>query len=433
MQVDNKTVAVLAQRGWQAGAGLVTLLFIAHFLSPAEQGYYYTFASLAGLQALLDMGLSTILVQQAAHEFADLSWLPRGGLSGKNVGRYLALTKKAFCWYGVSGLLFLLAYPGGLIFFANRPEDTGLAWQQPWLVLIVSTAVSLALLPVLALVEGSGKVVEVYSLRLSQGVVGALAIWFTLLSGGGLYAVAMMPASAALISLAWALLRYPKLWGAALRRSAAEFGWWRELWPMQWRLGISWLCGYFLTQMHTPLLFQTQNAVVAGQMGVTMTVCNMLSLLSLAWMTSRIPVLAKAAGQQDWVLLDNEFKQGFKRSLAVFIGGAVLFVLIRYAANYTVYGIRFLPFLETAALVGATLFAHISGLLAIYLRAHRREPFLWLSLVGALFTVGGAVWLAPTWGSAGIVLVLLTVNAGFGFPSSLLMWIMLRKKWHANI
>ncbi|PKD38036.1 hypothetical protein CWO84_22610 [Methylomonas sp. Kb3] len=433
MQVDKKTLAVLAQRGWQAGAGLITLFCIARYLSPAEQGYYYTFASLAGLQALLDMGLSTILVQQAAHEFAELTWLPHGAVVGKNVGRYLALTKKALYWYGASGLLFLLVYPGGLYFFSHRPQESDLAWQQPWLVLVVSTAVGLALLPVLAIVEGSGKVVEVYSLRLVQGIVGAIAIWCTLMQGGGLYAVAMMPASAALIALVWALFRYPKLWVSALFGISGDFGWWRELWPMQWRLGISWLCGYFLTQMHTPLLFQTQNAVVAGQMGVTMTVCNMLGLLSLAWMTSRIPVLAKAAGQQDWDLLDKEFKKGFKRSLAVFVLGAVFFVLIRYAADYTVYGVRFLPFWETFVLIGAILFAHISGLLAIYLRAHRKEPFLWLSLSGALLTVGGSVWLAPSWGSAGIVLVLFLVNVGFGFPTSLVMWVMLRKKWHAII
>ena len=41
------TLIVLAQRTWQAISGLVTLAFVAHFLSLVEQGYFYTFASLA--------------------------------------------------------------------------------------------------------------------------------------------------------------------------------------------------------------------------------------------------------------------------------------------------------------------------------------------------------------------------------------------------
>ena len=51
---------VLAQRAWQAVAGVITLAFVAHFLSPVEQGYFYALASLAALYMALDMGLSTV-------------------------------------------------------------------------------------------------------------------------------------------------------------------------------------------------------------------------------------------------------------------------------------------------------------------------------------------------------------------------------------
>jgi len=51
---------VLAQRAWQAAAGIITLAFVAHFLSPVEQGYFYALASLAALYMALNMGLSTV-------------------------------------------------------------------------------------------------------------------------------------------------------------------------------------------------------------------------------------------------------------------------------------------------------------------------------------------------------------------------------------
>ena len=65
---------VLAQRTWQAAAGVITLAFVTHFLSPIEQGYFYTLASIAALHMALDMGLSAVLVQFAAREFIGLSW-----------------------------------------------------------------------------------------------------------------------------------------------------------------------------------------------------------------------------------------------------------------------------------------------------------------------------------------------------------------------
>ena len=71
---DNGSVMVFAQRAWQALAGVITLAFVAHFLSPVEQGYFYTLASIAALYMALDMGLSTVLVQFAAREFIGLSW-----------------------------------------------------------------------------------------------------------------------------------------------------------------------------------------------------------------------------------------------------------------------------------------------------------------------------------------------------------------------
>lgn len=41
----------------QAAANFIVLFFIASLLSPAEQGFYYTFGSIAGIQVFLNWGL----------------------------------------------------------------------------------------------------------------------------------------------------------------------------------------------------------------------------------------------------------------------------------------------------------------------------------------------------------------------------------------
>ncbi len=43
--LDRAIAFTILARGWSSAAGLVTVALIARFLSPAEQGYYYTFGS----------------------------------------------------------------------------------------------------------------------------------------------------------------------------------------------------------------------------------------------------------------------------------------------------------------------------------------------------------------------------------------------------
>lgn len=426
------TSAVLAQRVWQAGAGLVTLACIAHFLTPVEQGYYYTFASLAAIQTILDMGLSIVLVQVAAHEFSGLAWGRHGELGGHAHGRFIALVQKSFRWYGAAGALFLLAYPAGLFFLSGATDGLGYDWRGAWLALVIATGVGFFCLPALSIIEGSGQVVEVYVVRLIQGVVGAFAIWIILSMGGGLYAVAMMPAMGAMVAVIWLMMRKSLFILQVIKANKASFVWREEVWPMQWRIGVSWICGYLLVQIHTPLLFRVQNPVVAGQMGLTMTVANMLGLLAMSWMTSHTPTLARTASEKDWFRLDQGFYKAFVFSTAAFVFGAAGFLMVRFSLDWTAYGARFLSPMETGGLLLAIMFSHISGLFAVYLRAHRREPFMWPSIIAASLAVLFAIWAAPKWGSTGIVTVLLAVNGLFGLPVAVYLWARLRQEWHAE-
>lgn len=425
-------MAILAHRIWQAGAGMVTLTCIAFFLSPVEQGYYYTFASLAALSMFLDMGLSVVLVQVSAHEFVGLTWGKNGAVVGPNPQRFLALLQKSFRWHGAAALLFLLAYPLGLPFFASVPTGLEYDWRGSWLLLVFATACLLFLQPALSIVEGSGRVAEVYVVRLIQSLSGAVAVWITLGVGGGLYASAMLPIMSVLVAGFWLLIRRRQLISGFFRSVTANFYWRQEVWPMQWRLGVSWLCGYLLMQIYTPLLFRLQSPVVAGQMGLTMTVSNMLSLLAMAGITSITPSLARAAGQRDWLLLDRYFRRAFLLSTVAFFAGAAGFMVVRFFLEWTPYGARFLPVMETAGLLLAISLSHISGLFAVYLRAHRREPFMLLSIIAATLTLTFAILVAPKWGSAGIVTVLVVVNSFFGLPVTIWLWIRLRRVWHLD-
>lgn len=427
---SNEVVAVLGQRGWQAAAGVVTLALVAHYLTPVEQGYFYTLASIAALYMALDMGLSAALVQLSAREFVGLAWGQAGEVRGAAPSRFQALVWLSLRWYGVAAVVFLLVYPAGIAFMGDGGGGLGYDWRGPWAILVCATAAGLVFLPALALVEGSGNVAEAYAVRLVQGLIGALAAWTVLVLGGGLYAVAMAPVAGAVVAGMWIFARRRRMVAQAFQEKPAGFRWQAEVWPLQWRIAASWLAGYVLVLMHAPLLFRTQGPTVAGQMGLTMTVANTLSLLALAWVTARIPAMAQAASTKDWVSLDRIYWRAFRFSAIAFVAGAILFMLIRVALEWTAYGERFLSVAESAGLVVASGFYHLSAMFAAYLRTHSREPFLWPSLIGAGMTAAAAVYVAPRWGSAGVVAVLVALNALFFFPASVWLRAHLRREWH---
>src|SRR5215469_146342 len=83
--VDRAVGFTVLARAWASSAGLVTVALIARFLSPAEQGYYYTFGSLVALQIVFELGFSFVILQLASHERARLSFSRDYDITGDSI------------------------------------------------------------------------------------------------------------------------------------------------------------------------------------------------------------------------------------------------------------------------------------------------------------------------------------------------------------
>src|ERR1700686_1686987 len=93
-------------RFWGSAAGLVTLTLIARFLSPAEQGYYYTFGSLVALQIVFELGFSFVILQLASHERAQLTISNDYEITGDPIAhaRLASVIQKSVRWYSVAAV-----------------------------------------------------------------------------------------------------------------------------------------------------------------------------------------------------------------------------------------------------------------------------------------------------------------------------------------
>ena len=427
---------ILTQRIWQGLGGVLTIFFIAHTLSPDQQGWFYTFVSIASLYTLFEMGLSAALIQVAAHLFIKLRWLTQGGVAGENAKMFTSFLSTSVKTYFKFACLFLgVAFLVGYFVFIQKGGliVEGRVWLWPWITLLVGTALNMMALPFFAVVEGSGEISEVYSVRLFQGLVGSIFCWMVLMSGGDLWAASMVPILGAMISFIWIYKKRPQLFKIALLKEAGKkFNWSKEIWPLQWRVGVNWISLFLMSQLSTPILFYFQNSTVAGQMGLSLTIAHMLGILSQSWITRRVPHMSQAAAKKEWHILDDLFKKDFVRSMFVFLLGVFLIMIAHGVISQTIYANRVLEFWPFLGLLIFSFFYYINIALAIQLRSYRKEPLVWVSLMGGLLIFIATAIAAKYLSVNEVILVMLATQVFLISPLSITIWRNRNKEYRLN-
>lgn len=435
--IDRAVAYTVAGRMWALLSGLVSAFVIVAFLSPVQQGYWYTFGSILGLQVFFELGLTMVILQFAAHEKAHLEWNGGRLLEGSETAkrRLASLLRLALKWYAVAGVLTIcLILPVGWLLFSQKQVEENVAWQTPWLLLSVITAVSLFVSPIYAILEGCGRIREVAVFRTGQAIVGSLVVWLALALQINLYAVPLTSLATLTMGIAWLVVRYRGWFLDLIGTDVEEAGihWWSEVWPFQWKIAVSWLGGYFVFQLFTPILFANSGAVVAGQMGMSISLAGAVGAMAMAWINTKAPFFGGFVARGDWSALDRLFFRTLRQSFAaVVVGatGAFGFVVMLRVAGLPV-GERVLPLPALAVLLATTVVNQIVFSEAVYLRAHKQEPFMLLSVVNGA-SIGLATYvLGRLFGAMGMVVgsLVLTTVIGLGWGT----WIFRKKRreWH---
>lgn len=111
----------------------------------------------------------------------------------------------------------------------------------------------------LSIAEGCGFVAQVAKMRLFQTLTAALFAWLVLLSGFGLYANAATALATFAVGSLWIHRNFYHVIKAAIQcpdKSQQGNLWKDEILPMQWRIAISWLSGYFIFNLFNPVAFR---------------------------------------------------------------------------------------------------------------------------------------------------------------------------------
>lgn len=416
---------VLSQRLWQGLSGLVTTFILISYLSKDYQGWYYTFISISAVYSLFDLGLSSVLSQNSSHFFAKLSWHFKGRVSGRDSNKFLQFVSIAIDQYKkLSFVFFVLIAPLGIILFLNNPKSFWPLneWLSPWIFLIFVTSLNLLLIPYFSILEGSGKIREISKLRLIYNVIGSFGVWFFLILYPSLWIVTIPPLVALILSIQWLYKNKFYFLLNSFKKNHASFSWNKEIWPLQWRVGIVSLSAYLSSQIFTPILFYINGPVVAGQMGLSLAIANMLGIISQSLIVYRIPEMTKIASLSNHADFAKSFMQNFLMSLLLYLLGALL--IIFFYMNYlpVYFHERFLDIDLFIGVLVIVFLNHISLAISMYLRCYRTEPLVWIWMLSFLFTLPLAIYLSQQFSARGVIFSILIVQLFFSIPFSLIKW-----------
>jgi O-antigen/teichoic acid export membrane protein len=437
--IDRAIGFTVLARGWSSLAGLVTVTLIAHFLSRAEQGYYYTFGSLIALQIVFELGFSFVILQMASHERAFLIFSPEGVISGEPVAhsRLASVLQKTIHWYTAAAVflaVFLLTV-GSHFFSTYQNGGPDVSWRFPWYAAALASTLTFQLDPILSFMEGCGFVANIARLRFTQAFTGSTLAWLSLATHHGLFAPSMMILGNASVAAIW-LLRHRRMLLSLLRRNPGEHRvlWMKEVWPFQWRIAVSWLSGYFIYQLYTPVLFAYRGAIEAGQMGMSLSLANALQSVAISWINTKAAPFGALIARKDYLALDSLFFRALRQSAGVFMASAILVWMGAMYLNWTHarFAQRLLTPISLAILLSSTFLNVVVFGQAMYLRAHKQEKFLIPSVAGAILVACSTYFLGRHFGALGMVSGNLMIGLLMGLPSGTYLFIRYRRMWHVE-
>lgn len=394
--IDAHVLATLVLRLWSLTAGAITVLLIPLCLTAREQGYYFTFASVLALQIFFDLGFNQVLVQFVGKHMSALKW--QGDLL---VGDAITIQKLGLLVKGVTSayrylaLTFALSVGAlGVYFFERFDQTPPSGWLVSWVLLTLATAGNLYMSPQLAMAEGTGQVQQVARIRTIQSVVGYSLAWIGLGLGWGLMAIPIIAAVNLAGTIYWAQTRGQFLTILAKTLPAqclpeATIRWKQDILPFQWRMAISWMSGYLIFQLFNPMLFAHHGPIEAGRVGLALALFNAVVTLAMSWINAKSPVFAQLLGNGQ----QTQAKVLFKKQLAISSAAnfALCLTLPALAWCGSAWHMPLVDRLPTMSvltcLAAVTVSNQIVFGLAVYMRAHGREPLMWPSMVTGMSTL----------------------------------------------
>ena len=420
---------------WRIVSGPITLIFIPLYLTPQLQGFWYAFISLSALSIFADLGFTTIVAQFSAHEYAHLNYncvtkKVEGDVENiRKIGSLLRFVVKWSLTVSLIGFPFILMV--GVYMFIGK--DANVNWLLPWLLFIIASGLNFTANVILSFLEGCNQIGEIQKNKMISSVFMSLSLWVLLYCNFNLYALSVMTLLGTMINVILLLYRFKTLLFQIYTFSKGFiFNWKNDFFRLIWKYAISFTSGYFIFQIYTPLTFKYHGSIDAGKVGISMALATAMFSIANVWIYVATPKLNMYASRKEWKLMDKLLLKNIILSVTtIVIGILIVFVALFFYSNTVHFLKRFLNIVPILILLFSWLIQLIINGLATYLRAHKEEPLVWLSVAGGIFIVISTFFISKYLSSDYLFTGFLSAQL-IALPLVFILFIRKRKEWHTN-
>ena len=373
-------------------AGGVLILLIPICLTSTIQGYFYVFTSLIALQVFFELGINQVLIQFIAHEHGALNKIKNKFSSDnqKHLKTIHILEDNIKNWYAIAAPLFgVVVGLFGYFFIEFKGILSEEKWVAPWVLLIVTSTINFYINSYLISYEGRGRIGDVSKLRVKQSIIGNFLMWIIIISGGELWAVSAVGMCSAVFTTCWLIKerqhqKFSPNFQNSMNVEYVDVK--NKIMKLQWKIAISWICGYLSFQLFVPIAFSEYGAEEAGKLGLTMSIFGAIQTLGITWISAKSSIMGQNIATKNKIGLEKIFNESIKQSL-IFTTLLIIFTLLifiamdiflpyyrnKFEGNYILF------FLSIATVSNITIFS-----IATYLRAFKEEPMFSLSIATAI-------------------------------------------------
>lgn len=395
MTLGKSTLLVMASRIFVMFAGLIVSIVAAHSLSSVEQGYFFTFLSIAAAQTLFELGITNLILHHLSHARAAV--MNAKDELQKRASVDLAESTRAYSsrYFRRAAALFAVFVGfGGALFFAWSRNAQGVHWQLPWALMVAGTALSLFNLTYYSHLEAFGRLSVSYRIRIASTTILIAAFGLAAFSSGGLmsYPIALLASNGyafVVLRRTCSVVNREYDLGGSYTPQHVDIG--RE----QRKMAVSAVAGYVTANTLTPYAFHFFGAEMAGQVGLTMSIFAAIATVAMARTTAEAPTYGPLIASGALTTLKRRFRGTLLFSIALAIALSVAAILGRQV------GLAFAPRYDNRVLdvagfvvIGLLIVANVTlSVTSTVLRAFKTEQLMWPSLAAAALVLAGQLML----------------------------------------
>jgi hypothetical protein len=429
--LDAESVLGIAGKFANSACYLVSAILTGILLSPSQQGFFFTFLSFATLTVVVELGLSTVIIQFTSHELAGLETAGDVGSRAHALSRLRSVGRFAFVWFWIGALMFWLVVGVSGYFFLRGVSGSSAVLPGPWIMMVTLISLDLATFPCWALLEGARRIKSLYAYRAVKALVVGVGTWTALVFGLGLWALPVGFLCALPVAL-WPLMSNRDFYALLLTPPASEVIRWRaEILPLQWRLAVSWIAGYFANWAITPIALKMFGGAIAGQLGLTWTLATGITTIASSVILVKFARFGHLVATRSFPELDRMVLRQGLISVVLAITGSAIVLFADWVGNRenVPFAHRLLPLGVIAIFMLGAIIQQCTLPLACYLRAFKREPFMWLSVVTAIVLATATIVFGRLLGVVGFAIAYAGSAIFLSVPGACLIFYHCRREW----